>query len=248
VRKHVQKYLAILSAAFVLLGAAVFGVAQQPSTGKQNPRPANSTPISTPQPVKPNEITERSAKFVYEFKQPEFYVRRITIEHDAGGHGTITFERMRQDTPIVEPLEFSSTTHARVAGLWQALRFLDSTENYQSELQFPHLGTSRLAMDEDGRKRSVEFNWTKHPDALALVTEYRRIADQAILIFDISVARETQPLNGPKLMDELEIQIKRNGLTDPRQLLPLLKDITSDEHLPLMARNHAARLIKKIEK
>ena len=49
-------------------------------------------------------------------------------------------------------------------------------------------------------------------------------------------------------MEELEIQLKRNGLSDPKQLLPLLKDITSDEHLPLIARNHAARLIKKIEK
>lgn len=246
--RQVLKHLRILPAAFVLLGAAVFGVAQQPGGGKQNIRPADSTLMPTLPSAKPNEVTASSAKFVYEFKQPEFYVRRITIEHDAGGHGQITFERMRQDTPIVEPLEFSSTTQARVAGLWQALGFLDSSENYQSEREFPHLGTMWLSMNKDGRKRTVEFNWTKHPDALALVTEYRRIADQAILVFDISVARETQPLNGPKLMEELEIQLKRNGLTDPRQLLPLLKDITSDEHLPLMARNHAARLIKKIEK
>jgi hypothetical protein len=49
-------------------------------------------------------------------------------------------------------------------------------------------------------------------------------------------------------MEELESQLKRNGLSDPRQLLPLLRDISTDEHLPLIARNHAARLIKKIEK
>jgi len=30
--------------------------------------------------------------------------------------------------------------------------------------------------------------------------------------------------------------------------VPLLKDISTDEHLPLIARNHALRLIKKIEK
>ena len=106
----------------------------------------------------------------------------------------------------------------------------------------------RLKMERDLRNRTVEFNWTKNQNAFALATEYRRVADQAILVFDISVARETQPLNGPKLMEELELQLKRNGLSDPRQLLPLLKDITSDEHLPLIARNHAARLIKKIEK
>ncbi len=60
----------------------------------------------------------------------------------------------------------------------------------------------RLTMDQNGSKRTAEFNWSKNKDAFDLVSEYRRIADQAILLFDISVARETQPLNGPKLMEE----------------------------------------------
>jgi uncharacterized protein (UPF0147 family) len=72
-------------------------------------------------------------------------------------------------------------------------------------------------------------------------------ADQAILVLDISVARETQPLNAPKLMDEFELQLKRNGLSDPQQLVPLLQEVSTDEHLPLIARNHALRLVKKLE-
>ena len=44
----------------------------------------------------------------------------------------------------------------------------------------------------------------------------------------------------------MESYIKRNGLSDPEQLLPLLKDLSTDEHVPLIARNHALRLIKKI--
>ncbi len=240
------KPLTILPAAFVLLGAAVFGVAQQPTEGKHNTRPEVSTPAPAPAP--PDEKKNGSAKFFYEFTQPEFYVRHITIEHDANGRGRIVFERLHQETPIVEPLEFSSTTLERISGLWLALGFLSSEEDYQSERQFAHLGTMRLSMEQDTRKRTAEFNWTKNRDAFALVNEYRRVADQAILVFDISVARETQPLNGPKLMEALELLLKRNGLSDPRQLLPLLRDITSDEHLPLIARNHAARLIKKIEK
>jgi len=246
VTKPIFKHLTIFSAAFVLLGAAVFGVAQQPGGTKLNPRPEIST--SSQLAGKPDEKPPTPAKFSYEFNQPDFYVRHITIEHDANGRGRITFERMRQETPIVEPLEFSPTTLARISGLWQSLNFLDSTENYQSDRQFAHLGTMRLSMEQDQRKRTAEFNWTKNSSAFALVNEYRRVADQAILVFDISVARETQPLNGPKLMETLELLLKRNGLSDPKQLLPLLKDITSDEHLPLIARNHAARLVKKIEK
>jgi len=51
----------------------------------------------------------------------------------------------------------------------------------------------------------------------------------------------------PKLMEEFELDLKMNALSDPQQLLPLLRDLSTDEHIPLIARNHALRLIKKIE-
>ncbi len=236
----------LLPAAFVVLSAAVFGVAQQPSGSKQNARPEVTAPASPP--ASPGENEKSSARYVYEFTQPQFYVRHITLEHDANGRGRITFERLNEEIPITEPLELSQAALSRISALWQALGFLDSQENYQSERQYPHLGTMRLGMEQESRKRTAEFNWTHNKDAFALVDEYRRAADQAILVFEISVARESQPLNGPKLMEQVESMLKRNALSDPQQLVPLLKDISTDEHLPLIARNHALRLIKKIEK
>jgi hypothetical protein len=234
-----------LPAVFIVLSAAVFGAAQQSSGVKQNSRPEAAVPAATPAGKR---IESDSARFSYEFTQPEFYVRHIRIEHDASGRGVIKFERLHDETVYEEPLGLSSEAVTRISDLWQALRFLDSDENYQSERQYPHLGTMRLKMERDSRRRTAEFNWTINKDAFALANEYRRVADQAILIFDISVARESQPLNTPKLMEELELQLKRNGLSDPQQLVPLLKDISTDDHLPLIARNHALRLIKKIEK
>jgi hypothetical protein len=125
---------------------------------------------------------------------------------------------------------------------------LESQENYQADRQFPHLGTMRIGMTQGTRKRTAEFNWSNNASASALVTEYRRVSDQAIFVFDMSVARENQPLNAPKLMEYLESAMKRNWLSDPQQLIPLLKEISTDDHLPLIARNHALRLLKKIEK
>lgn len=240
------KHLQFLPAAFLILSAAVFGVAQQSSGIKHNTRPEAAEPAATPAP--PKKIETDSARFSYEFTQPEFYVRHIRIEHDANGRGVIKFERLHDEMIYEEPVELSSAAWTRISSLWQALHFLDSEENYQSERQFPHLGTMRLKMERDSRQRTAEFNWTNNKDTFALANEYRRVADQAVLVFDISVARESQPLNAPKLMEEFELQLKRNGLSDPRQLVPLLKDISTDEHLPLIARNHALRLIQKIEK
>jgi hypothetical protein len=106
----------------------------------------------------------------------------------------------------------------------------------------------KIGMERGERKRVAEFNWTNNRDAETIVNEYRKAADQAILVFDIGIARENQPLNAPKLMEMLESLLKRDGLSDPHQLLKLLNDISTDEHVPLIARNHALRIIKQIEK
>jgi hypothetical protein len=231
----------------LIFSAAVFVVAQQSPGTKQNARPAKPSLSTVTAPAKPPENV-KPTRFSYEFTQPQFYIRHIVIEHDETGRGKISFDRLNEESPYTEQLELSPAATARILALWQALRFLDSNEDYQSSRQYPHLGTMRLKMERDSRKRTAEFNWTNNKEAAALISEYRRAGDQAILVFDLSIARENQPLNSPKLMDQLEIMLKRNALSDPQQLVPLLRDITSDEHLPLMTRNHADRLLKQIEK
>jgi hypothetical protein len=231
-----------LPAALVILGAAIFTYAQDAGPVKHNTRPTQSA--ATPSAATEN--TSDPVKYTYEFSQPKFVVKHIVLEHDAIGRGTVKFERLNEDTPIVEPLELSPAALARINAAWQALRFLDSETDYQSDKHFAHLGTMRIGMEQGTRKRIAEFNWTNNDDASTLINEYRRAADQAILIFDISVARENQPLNAPKLMEVMESLIKRNGLSDPQQLLPLLNELSTDEHIPLIARNHALRIIKKL--
>jgi hypothetical protein len=187
-------------------------------------------------------------KYSYEFSQPKFYIKHIVLEHDVNGRGTVTFERLNEDTPVTEPIALSADALARINAAWQALQFLDSSTDYQSNKQFPHLGTMRIGMERGEQKRVAEFNWTNNPNAETLVNEYRKVADQAIWIFDIALARENQPLNAPKLMEAMESMLKRNAVSDPRQLVKLLQEISTDEHVPLIARNHALRLIKQIQK
>jgi hypothetical protein len=233
-----------LPAALIVLSAAISICAQNPTGSKHNSRPqqvAGSSSVS-------NAAKTEAVKYTYEFSQPKFYVKHIVLEHDGNGRGTVTFERLNEDTPISEPIELSTEALARITSTWQELQFLDTDTNYQSDKQFPHLGTMRIGMQRGERKRIAEFNWTNNQVASKLVNEYRKAADQAMLVFDIALARENQPLNAPKLMELFETLLKRDGLSDPRQLLKLLQDLSTDEHVPLIARNHALRLIKKIEK
>lgn len=234
-----------LPAALIVLSAAISICGQDQSQTKHNPRPSQASP---PAAATNNNPSTDPVKYTYEFSQPKFYVKHITIEHDANGRGTVTFERLNEDGSVVEPLELSPAALARINASWQALQFLDSQTDYQADKQFPHLGTMRIGMQRGERKRVAEFNWTNNADASTLVNEYRKAADQAILIFDISLARQNQPLNAPKLMEAMESLINRNALSDPRQMLPLLKELSTDERVPLIARNHALRLVKKIQK
>ena len=232
-----------LPAALLCLSAAICIYAQNSTGEKHNARPQQAVPAAA---VGSN--STEAVKYSYEFSQPKFYVKHIVIQHDANGRGTVTFERLNEDVPVTEPLELSSDALARISTAWQGLRFLDSNTNYQADKQFPHLGTMKIGMERGERKRVAEFNWTNNRDAETLINEYRKAADQVILVFDIAIARENQPLNAPKLMETMETLLTRNGLSDPRQLLKLLQDLSTDEHVPLIARNHALRLIKQIEK
>ena len=247
-------------AALVILSAAICAGAQTANTVKRNLRQqAQTLPAATTAPVKDQPETKNggatkerdeagAARFSYEFRQPEFIVHHIRIEHDARGRGAITFERRGDGEPIVEPLELSPAALARIAAAWNALRFLESDASYQSARQYPHLGTMRLGMMQGKRERTAEFNWSDDPHASALANEYRRAADQAIFVFEISLARDLQPLEAPKLLNRLESLISRDALSDPQQLIALLRNITADERFPLIARNQAGRILKKLEK
>jgi len=231
-----------LPAALMVFSAAISIYAQNSGGAKHNTRPQQSAGAAV------SETKTDAVKYSYEFSQPKFYIKHIVLEHDANGRGTVTFERLNEDTPVTEPIALSADALARISAAWQGLQFLESSTDYQSNKQFPHLGTMRIGMVRGEQKRVAEFNWTNNPNAETLVNEYRKVADQAIWIFDIAIARENQPLNAPKLMEALELMLKRNGVSDPRQLLKLLQEISTDEHVPLIARNHALRLIKQIQK
>ena len=137
------------------MSAAVFGYAQQPAANKLNTRPAAAGDSAK------SARDENNARFSYEFTQPEFYIRHILVEHDVHGHGRITFSRLNEETPIVEPLDLSVVAAGRIAALWEALGFLDSSEEYQTNQQFPHLGTMRLKWS---RERASELQSSTTPN------------------------------------------------------------------------------------
>ena len=189
-----------------------------------------------------------AARYIYEFKQPDFFVYFVHIEHDDSGRGTIRFERRSDTEQMTDPFELSPVALGRIRARLAALNFLDSTESYQGERTYPSQGKTSFTLRRAGRERTVEFNYSQNADAQGLADEYRRASEQALFIFEINVALESQPLETPKLLNRLESLMSRNFLSDNQQLVPLLRELSEDERVPLVGRNQAARLLKKLEK
>jgi hypothetical protein len=257
------------AAALVLSGAALRADAQRKAT----PRPAATPEQSQPKKVSsrpeddPKGAPQSSAKpapspsktsapkpdpdaplYAYEFSQPDFFVYFVHIEHDDKGKGSIRFERRSDTEQITDPLEISPAAMARIRARWDALKFLDSSENYQGERTYPSQGKTKLTLRRSGRERTAEFNYSQNPEAQGLADEYRKVSEQAVLVFDLGVALENQPLEMPKLIGRLESLADRKYLSDSQQLVPLLRTLSEDERVPLVGRNHAARILKKLDK
>ena len=212
--------------------------------GKKNERPTAGNEQTN---AETSKITAGSPVYFYEFSQPNFLISKIFIEHDEDGKGKITFLKQGFGEPVSDPITLSAEGIEKVKMRWQTLDFLSSTENYQYEKDYSHLGNMKFTMKKDKRERTAEFNWTDNKDAKALADEYRRIGNRYIWLFDFSVARENQPLETPRLMDSLDSMIKRDDFFDVKQMAPYLKGLADDERIPLIARNHAARLARQIE-
>ncbi|HEV2862602.1 MAG TPA: hypothetical protein VGX48_16430 [Pyrinomonadaceae bacterium] len=244
----------VLAAALVTLmtGAALSTSAQRKVTRRPEEAQATPTPSLPPPSLKSPgspKVKEdpNASNYAYEFKHPDFFVYFIHIEHDDRGRGHIRFERRTDTEQLTEPLELSPAVLGRLKAHWTNLRFLESDASYQGERNYPSQGMSKLTMRQGARSRTAEFNYSQDPDAQGLVNEYRRAADQALFVFDLQVALESQPLDTPKLINRLDSLVDRDQLSDKKQLIPLVKQLTEDERVPLVGRNQAARILKKLE-
>lgn len=214
---------------------------------KKNSRPtaAPSAPLTE---TKVAPAVQERPEYTYTFTRPGFTYERIVIEHDDSGKGTFTFQKLGYDEEIADPLSLTAKTMATLRSAFEALDFLNSTESYQVPRDYSHMGTIELTLRRMGRERTARYNWTDNKQAKVLMDEYRRIANEFTWRFEIASARDNQPLQAPGLMNLIESYVKRNDISDPKNLVPFLTQLASDERLPLMARNKAADLVKYIEK
>lgn len=224
------------------------------ATPKPTPEPPAETPVKRNERPSDEKASSRNSApayspvYFYEFTRPGFLYERVLIEHDEAGKGKISFQKKDSDEMITDPVELSPVTIKNLTDAFTALDFLASNENYQTERDHSNMGNVSITVKKQGRERTAKYNWSENKQAKFLMDEYRRIANEYTWKFEIALALENQPLMSPDLMKKLDSYIKQKEISDPIHLLALLTKLSTDERLPLIARDHAERLVKQIEK
>jgi hypothetical protein len=186
-------------------------------------------------------------RYQYVFVNERFTIPRIEVAFDGAGVGQYSFKRKDSDE-IINKLTVSESVIGQIRALLIELNFLDSKEDYQHKKDFSHLGTMTITYARGGRERTTQFNYTDNPAVNRLAEIFRNIATQEMRVFELENTRQTDPISTPVQMRLLESELKGKHLADPQKLIPLLKDVKQDEGIPLIARNHAERLIQMIQK
>jgi hypothetical protein len=184
--------------------------------------------------------------FNYKFEGPRFYLRIIEIDVGSNGTGDLKFTRGESDEVLDCKVNLQPPTVARIRQLYEASNFLASDTAYQDKRDMSHLGWITIGAKQAGRERKVRFNYTTNALVKELQDIFLGIAWQEIALFDIDNAERYQPLDLPKQLEILENDLKLGRIAEPIRVLTHLKEIAGDDSQPLIARNHAKRIVKAI--
>lgn len=201
---------------------------------------------------KPQSINGAAAagemSFSYKFEGSRFYLRIIEIDLGSNGVGDLRFTRGESDEVLDCKVKLMPATIARIRQLFEVSNFLASDTAYQDKKDFSHLGWVTLGARRAARERKARFNFTSNPQMKELQEIFLGIAWQEIALFDIDNAQRYQPLDLPKQLEILENDLKLERIAEPARVLAPLNEIAGDDTQPLIARNHAKRIIDAIKK
>lgn len=186
--------------------------------------------------------------FGYRFEGARFYESLIEVDVAADGTGEVRVKRGESDEILDRKFKLLPATLARIRQLYTHTNFIDSGEEYQDKKDFSHMGWVTLSARLRERERKARFNYTANSEIKELADILRAVATQEMHLFDINTAQQYQPLDLPKQLEVLESDLRLVRIAEPEQMIATLNDIAGDDTQPLIARNHAKRIVESIKK
>lgn len=165
--------------------------------------------------------------------RPEYY----RIELDASG---VALYRKAPDEEPPLKMQLSENETATIFGLARKLdRF---GRELESGLKVARMGEKKYAWIEGGERREQTYNYTVDPDAQALQEWVERIAETAMLYYDLERTVKYDRLGTYKMILKLETAWDKRRIVGPDLFLPLLERVIKNDSYMNMARERARNL------
>lgn len=197
--------------------------------------------------AKPQAPTHESGvTYRYYFENDRFTIPYQEVLVDGEGRAQYRFKKKDMDEMTIV-FQVSPRVLTEIRSTLEQLSFLSSVEDYQHRKDFSHLGTITLMQQVGERRREAKFNYTDNAMVNNLVRIFRGLTVQENRIFEIDLVRSMDPISMPAQLRLLEGELKSRNVADARRFNQILKELSRDESVPLIARNHADRLLRQIE-
>ncbi|MCL4793636.1 MAG: hypothetical protein KJZ84_03700 [Bryobacteraceae bacterium] len=165
--------------------------------------------------------------------KPEFYKIDLTAA------GNVEYREAPDEEP---PLKFQ-LREAETAAIFELARKLDRLGRpLESGLKVARMGEKKYAWIEGGARREQTFNYSLDPDAQALQEWVERVAEAAVLFYDLERTVKYDRLGTYKMLLKIEASWDKRRLAGHALFLPLLDRVAKSTSYMNMARERAEYL------
>ncbi len=173
--------------------------------------------------------------------EPEY----IYIRVDTSGQGVYE-SRSLVDESDPKPLFLGENVTERLFALTEELGHFRGLR-FKSNKRIANLGEKTLIYRDSEREHQVVYNYSTNPNLRELVSLFERIANVQRHLAVLQHAVKFDRLGLATHLRKIQIDLEREAIVDPQQLVSTLKQIASDPRLLNLAQSRAQSILEKLQ-
>ncbi len=173
--------------------------------------------------------------------EPEY----IYIRVDTSGQGVYESRRL-VDESDPKPLILGENVTERLFALTEELDHFRGLR-FKSKKRIANLGEKTLIYRDSEREHQVVYNYSTNPNLRELVSLFERIANVQRHLAVLQHAVKFDRLGLATHLRKIQIDLEREAIVDPQQLVSTLKQIASDPRLLNLAQSRAQSILEKLQ-
>jgi hypothetical protein len=169
----------------------------------------------------------------------------IVLSVDSSGAGTYDGRKI-SDPPSPRKMQLTPATTRRIFALAADLNYFQGVD-LESHKNVANLGKKTFVYEQDGRKYSVEFNYTLNRQATELMNLFEGIAAVEQHLTALEFAVRYDPLSLPHELLMIQIELDNKALEDPQLMVPVLEQIAKNPRFLHLAQMRAQNILERVQ-